>query len=192
VTTCSKLAKAVSKNAPDARTLVISSPVNSTVPIVAKVLQQTGTLDACKVFGVTTLDVVYASSFLSSTVGTNPKNTNVTVVDGHSGVTIVPLLFANTRLHPPSSQANSTRRSCIVSSTAATKSSGQKDDAGCATLSMAAAAARCTLSLLRALNGKKGVTVPTFVKSPLFEKEGIEFFSSNVELRARSPFHQLS
>jgi hypothetical protein len=50
---------------------------------------------------------------------------------------------------------------------------------------MAYAAAKFTNSLLRALNGEKGVVVPTFVKSPLFESQGIDFFSSNIELGVR-------
>jgi malate dehydrogenase len=57
-----------------------------------------------------------------------------------------------------------------------------KDGAGSATLSMAFAGAKMTNNLLRALHGETGIVTPTFVKSPLFEKEGIEFFSSNVEL----------
>ena len=57
-----------------------------------------------------------------------------------------------------------------------------KEGAGSATLSMAYAGARFTGDLLRALNGEKGVTTPTFVKSPLFADQGIDFFSSNVEL----------
>jgi malate dehydrogenase len=36
--------------------------------------------------------------------------------------------------------------------------------------------------LIRALNGESGVVEPTFVKSPLYEKEGVEWFASNVEL----------
>lgn len=32
------------------------------------------------------------------------------------------------------------------------------------------------------MNGEKGVVTPTFVKSPLYEDQGIEYFSSNVEL----------
>jgi len=32
------------------------------------------------------------------------------------------------------------------------------------------------------LNGESGVVEPTFVKSPLYEKEGVEWFASNVEL----------
>jgi malate dehydrogenase len=37
-------------------------------------------------------------------------------------------------------------------------------------------------SLLRGLNGEKGVITPSFVKGPLFADQGIGFFSSNVEL----------
>lgn len=57
-----------------------------------------------------------------------------------------------------------------------------KDGAGSATLSMAYAGAKFTDALLRGLNGEKGVITPTFVKSPLYEDQGIEYFSSNVEL----------
>ena len=35
------------------------------------------------------------------------------------------------------------------------------------------------------MNGEKGVVEPTFVKSPLYESEGVEYFSSNVELGVR-------
>ena len=57
-----------------------------------------------------------------------------------------------------------------------------KDGAGSATLSMAMAGARFAESLLKAAQGQKGVVEPTFVDSPLFKQEGIEFFASKVEL----------
>lgn len=41
---------------------------------------------------MTTLDVVRASRFLGEVKSADPKDINVTVVGGHSGVTIVPLL----------------------------------------------------------------------------------------------------
>ena len=44
------------------------------------------------------------------------------------------------------------------------------------------AGARFANSLIRALNGESGVVEPTFVKSPLYESEGVEWFASNVEL----------
>ena len=39
-----------------------------------------------------------------------------------------------------------------------------------------------TNALLRAISGEKNVITPSFVKSPLYESEGVDFFSSNVEL----------
>ena len=57
-----------------------------------------------------------------------------------------------------------------------------KDGAGSATLSMAMAGARFAESLLRAAQGEKGVVEPTFVDSPLFKDQGVEFFASKVEL----------
>ena len=57
-----------------------------------------------------------------------------------------------------------------------------KDGAGSATLSMAFAGARMAESLLRAAKGEKGVIEPTFVDSPLYKDQGIDFFSSKVEL----------
>jgi malate dehydrogenase len=60
--------------------LIISNPVNSTVPIFAEVLKKHGVFDPKRLFGVTTLDVVRSSTFLSEVQGTQPKDTNVTVV----------------------------------------------------------------------------------------------------------------
>lgn len=51
-----------------------------------------GVYNPRRLFGVTTLDVVRASRFVSELKGTDPERTNITVVGGHSGVTIVPLL----------------------------------------------------------------------------------------------------
>ena len=44
------------------------------------------------------------------------------------------------------------------------------------------AGARFANSLIRALNGESGVVEPTFVKSPLYASEGVDWFASNVEL----------
>jgi malate dehydrogenase len=57
-----------------------------------------------------------------------------------------------------------------------------KDGTGSATLSMAQAGARFADSLLKALNGKKGIVEPTFVLSPVASKDGVEYFATNVEL----------
>ncbi len=47
---------------------------------------------------------------------------------------------------------------------------------------MAMAGARFAESLLKAAQGQKGVVEPTFVDSPLYKGQGIDFFASKVEL----------
>lgn len=44
------------------------------------------------------------------------------------------------------------------------------------------AGARFAESLLKAAQGQKGVVEPTFVDSPLYKDQGIDFFASKVEL----------
>jgi malate dehydrogenase len=174
------LAAAVARVAPKAHILVISNPVNSTVPIVAATLEKAGVFDPKRLFGITTLDVVRAARFLGSVAGAAPADSAVTVVGGHSGPTIVPLL---------SQAANGKGVTGEVYDKLVYRIQfggdevvKAKDGAGSATLSMAYAGAKFTNALLRGLNGEKGVITPTFVKSPLFADQGIEFFSSNVEL----------
>jgi malate dehydrogenase len=83
----------VAQYSPKAFVLVISNPVNSTVPIAAEVLKAHNVFDACRLFGVTTLDVVRASTFTAEITGEkDASRIYVPVVGGHSGETIVPLL----------------------------------------------------------------------------------------------------
>ena len=171
------LAKAVAQSAPKAKVLVISNPVNSTVPICAEVFKAAGVYNPKTLFGVTTLDVVRASRFVSEIKNTDPKDENITVVGGHSGVTIVPLFSQSN--HPDlSSNADLVKRVQFGGDEVVQA----KDGAGSATLSMAMAGARMADSLLRAADGEKGVVEPTFVDSPLYKDQGIDFFSSRVEL----------
>jgi malate dehydrogenase len=86
------LVKGIAEACPKAFVLVISNPVNSTVPIAAEVLKAAGVFDPKKLFGVTTLDVVRAETFVASITGEkNPQKLTIPVIGGHSGETIVPL-----------------------------------------------------------------------------------------------------
>lgn len=86
------LIEGIAQYAPKAYILVISNPVNSTVPIAAEVLKKAGVFDPKKLFGVTTLDVVRAETFVASITGEKePHKLNIPVIGGHSGETIVPL-----------------------------------------------------------------------------------------------------
>ncbi|KAJ5728161.1 hypothetical protein N7493_004491 [Penicillium malachiteum] len=173
------LAKAAAKASPKANILVIANPVNSTVPIVSEVFKSAGVYDPKRLFGVTTLDVVRASRFISEVQTTNPAGEKVPVVGGHSGVTIVPLLSQSA--HP---SIAGEARDALVSRIqfGGDEVVKAKDGAGSATLSMAMAGARFAESLLRAAQGEKGVIEPTFVESPLFKEQGVDFFASKVEL----------
>jgi malate dehydrogenase len=71
------LAKACASACPKAKFLIISNPVNSTVPIFAQVLKKANVYDAKKLFGVTTLDVVRASTFVSQLKGAKPEDVKV-------------------------------------------------------------------------------------------------------------------
>ena len=181
------LASTVGRVAPEAHILVISNPVNSTVPIVAATLEKAGVFNPKRVFGITTLDVVRAARFLAGVVGTSPNDTPVSVIGGHSGATIVPLLSQT----PYGKKLSGKKYQALVHRIqyGGDEVVKAKDGAGSATLSMAYAGAKFTNALLRALNGEKGVITPTFVKSPLYADQGIDFFSSNVELGVSCFFH---
>ncbi|RYP48196.1 hypothetical protein DL769_011230 [Monosporascus sp. CRB-8-3] len=171
------LAKAAAESCPEANLLIISNPVNSTVPIVSEVFKARGVYNPKRLFGVTTLDVVRASRFVSELKGTDPKDENITVVGGHSGVTIVPLFSQSN--HPDLSSNAELVNRVQFGGDEVVKA---KDGAGSATLSMAQAGARFADSVLRAAQGEKGVVEPTFVDSPLYRDQGIDFFASKVEL----------
>jgi malate dehydrogenase len=171
------LAKAAAVSAPDANILVISNPVNSTVPIVAEIFKKAGVYNPKRLFGVTTLDVVRASRFVSEIKKSDPADENIVVVGGHSGVTIVPLFSQSS--HPDLVGNADLLQRVQFGGDEVVKA---KDGAGSATLSMAMAGARFAESLLKAAQGEKGVVEPTFVDSPLYKDQGVEFFASQVEL----------
>ncbi|CAG8523731.1 386_t:CDS:2 [Funneliformis caledonium] len=184
------LATGIAQHAPKAYVLVISNPVNSTVPIVVEVLKKHGAFDPKRVFGVTTLDVVRASTFTSSISGAAPQGVRVPVVGGHSGVTIIPLLSQISPRH------NFTHEE-IEALTKRIQFGGDevvkaKDGAGSATLSMAQAGARFASSILNAtVKGEAGIVEPSYVHLDADKEgcaqlrkliDGLDYFSSNIEL----------
>jgi len=87
-----ELVKGIAEHCPKAFILVISNPVNSTVPIAAEIMKQANVFDPKRLFGVTTLDVVRAETFVQEITGEkDPSKTVIPVIGGHSGETIVPL-----------------------------------------------------------------------------------------------------
>ncbi len=141
------------KAAPNACYAIITNPVNSTVPIAAETLKKAGAYDARKVFGVTMLDVIRSNTFVGELKGINPDDVDVTVIGGHSGNTILPLLsqqqvaFTDAELDALVPKIQN----------AGTEVVEAKAGGGSATLSMADAGARFTLALARGLSGDMNV-----------------------------------
>lgn len=127
--------------APKAFLLIISNPVNSTVPITAEVLKAKGVFNPQRVFGVTTLDIVRAETFVAEIAGkASPQELNVPVIGGHSGETIVPL-FSQIK---PSVTIPDDKYAALVKRVqfGGDEVVQAKDGAGSATLSMAYAGYR--------------------------------------------------
>ncbi|KAK0497645.1 L-malate dehydrogenase [Armillaria luteobubalina] len=180
------LATGIAKNSPKAFVLVISNPVNSTVPIVAEVFKKHGVFDPKRLFGVTTLDVVRASTFVGEITKSDPTSVVVPVVGGHSGVTIVPLLSQSS--HPLPSSFSGTDLDALINRIqfGGDEVVKAKDGAGSATLSMAYAGAEFAGKVVRAIKGEKGIVAPTFVHLDAAAKKSLgvelDFFSAKVEL----------
>ena len=170
------LAEACAKSCPDAMFLVISNPVNSTVPIFKEVLVKHGVYDKKKLFGVTTLDVVRANTFVAENQGMDVMNTNVTVIGGHAGTTILPLLSQVPGAKFSDDDIKSLTHRIQFGGDEVVKA---KDGAGSATLSMAYAGQRFASRLLAAIDGEKDVIECAFVENDLTDSP---FFSTPVRL----------
>lgn len=157
------LADATAQYAPKAIVCIISNPVNSTVPIASEVFKKRGVYDPNRIFGVSTLDVVRANTFIAEAKDLDVSQVNCPVVGGHSGVTIVPLISQCT---PPVSFPQETRDKLTKRiQNAGTEVVEAKAGAGSATLSMAFAGARFTDSILQALSGEEGIVECAYVRS---------------------------
>jgi malate dehydrogenase len=173
------LANAAAKACPKAFMAIISNPVNSTVPIVAETFKQHGVYDPARIFGVTTLDIVRANSFVSSVKKIDVLKTEVTVIGGHSGATIIPVL-SGTGLTFTDAERDALIQRIQFGGDEVVKA---KDGAGSATLSMAYAGARFVNSLLEASVLKKsGVKECTYIKTDVAADYGLDYFSTLVEL----------
>ena len=166
---------------------IVTNPVNTLVPIAAEILRKKGVYDKRKLFGVTTLDVVRAKTFMSELKDKHVETVRVPVIGGHSGPTILPLL----------SQALSEGRKVELTQeeiekltyriqNAGTEVVEAKAGGGSATLSMAESGARFAVAVFEALLGegcvryayvesKEGSGYPEFFAQPVrFGLEGVE------------------
>ncbi|CAH1380788.1 unnamed protein product [Tenebrio molitor] len=161
------IVEAAAQHAPNALIGIISNPVNSTVPIAAEVLKKAGKYNPKRLFGVSTLDVVRANTFIAEAKGLNPLDVKVPVIGGHSGVTIIPLISqATPAVSFPPDQLKALTERIQEAGTEVVKA---KAGAGSATLSMAYAGARFAISLIRGLKGEQNIIECAYVESDVTE-----------------------
>ena len=171
-----ELARSCAKVCPNACFLVITNPVNSTVPIFSETFKKMGVHDPRKIMGVTELDSVRARKFISEALNMEPAQCNIPVIGGHAGTTIIPLLsqLPNNLISKLDVPAITKRIQFGGDEVVAAK-----EGAGSATLSMAYAGAMFASSVIRGLNGETGVIEPAYIEQDVL---GCKFFASQVEL----------
>merc|ERR1712215_395275 len=171
------LAKAAAEVCPDACLAIISNPVNSTVPIASEIFKKAGKYNPNKIFGVTTLDIVRANTFIANLKGLDPADVDCPVIGGHAGTTIMPLISQCTPpVEFPADQLKALTERIQDAGTEVVKA---KAGAGSATLSMAYAGARFAFSVIRALTGQEGVVECAYIASDVTEAT---YFSTPVVL----------
>ncbi|AGI31868.1 TPA: malate dehydrogenase [Mannheimia haemolytica] len=173
------LVEKAAKVCPKACIAIITNPVNTIIPIAAEVLKKAGVYDKNKLFGVTTLDVIRANTFVAEAKDVNVKYVRVPVIGGHSGTTILPLLSQATvnglKLEFTQEQIEQLTHRIQNAGTEVVEA---KAGGGSATLSMAQAGAEFALGLVRALIGEdviryayvdnaNGETSPAFFAYPI-------------------------
>ncbi|KPD04246.1 malate dehydrogenase [Moellerella wisconsensis] len=185
------LVQQIATTCPKALIGIITNPVNTTVAIAAEVLKKAGVYDKNRLFGVTTLDIIRSNTFIAELKGKNPQTTEVPVIGGHSGVTILPLLSQVPGVSFTDDE--------IIALTKRIQNAGTevveaKAGGGSATLSMGQAAARFGLSLIRGLQGESNVIECTYTEG---DGQHARFFAQPVRLgkngvEERLPIGELS
>lgn len=172
------LAEAIVENCPKAMVGIITNPVNTTVPIAAEVFKKAGIYDPKRLFGITTLDVIRSETFVAAAKGKNATETQVPVIGGHSGTTILPLLSQVEGVTFSDEEVASLTHRIQNAGTEVVEA---KAGGGSATLSMGQAAARFCIALVDAMNGKEGVVEYAYVEG---NGEHASFFAQPVRLGA--------
>ncbi|GKZ63357.1 hypothetical protein AnigIFM49718_011430 [Aspergillus niger] len=191
----------VAATCPKAICCIVTNPVNSTVPVAAETLKRAGVFDPTRLFGVTTLDVVRASTFAAHATNTDPKAYKVPVIGGHSGATILPLYSQS---QPPVDLDDESLAAVIkrvqFGGDEIVKS---KQGAGSATTCMAYAGFRFVKAILAAMAGET-VTEDAYVYLPgipggdeIAAKLGVDYFAVKVEIGKKGaskalPFGEIS
>ncbi|XP_023172556.2 malate dehydrogenase, mitochondrial-like [Drosophila hydei] len=168
---------AMSISCPEAMLAFVTNPINMLVPIAAEFLKARGVYDPKRLFGVTTLDVVRAKTFIAEFMSINPSLVDIPVIGGHSGNTILPV-FSHCSPKFTGVEDDVNRLTKRIQD-AGNEVIAAKAGAGSATLSMAFASAYFVNALLRGLNNEPNVIESAYVSSDVTD---LPFFATPVLL----------
>lgn len=179
----------IAKYSPNAFILIVSNPINSTVPIMAEILKKHHVFNPQRLFGVTTLDAVRLSTFVAELFKKSPQFGlyNIPIVGGHSHTTIIPLFSQS---NPPIELSQLQLETLVHRIRyAGDEIVEAKNGTGSATLSMAYSAYIFIEAIIKAKLGYTGIVYSSFVYLPgimdgdkIKEKVGSNFFAVPVEL----------
>ncbi|KAH8299910.1 hypothetical protein KR044_007389 [Drosophila immigrans] len=172
-----EVAKEICYSCPHAMVAIITNPINAIVPLVAKVLMDDDAHDPRRLFGVTTLGVVRAKTFIGESIGVDPIKVSIPVVGGHGGDTILALISQSNPKFDGTAMERMELQQQLQN--AASDVVEAKVGKGTISLSMAYAGANFINSLLRAMNNEPNVIECAYVESDATEAQ---FFTSPVLL----------
>uniref|UniRef100_A0A1I8JFN5 Malate dehydrogenase, mitochondrial n=1 Tax=Macrostomum lignano TaxID=282301 RepID=A0A1I8JFN5_9PLAT len=161
--TVAELTSAVARHCPEALLCLLTSPLNSSVPLAAEVLRRYGVYNPRRLFGVTAINSVRANILMAQKTGAPLDQVSVPVVGGHSSSTLVPVLSrAEPHCRLPASELLAMTRAVRGAADTVLQA---KAGAGSASLSVAAAAHGFLHSLLCAMDGRQNVVESAYVES---------------------------
>ncbi len=166
------------RTCPNAMLAIITNPVNTMIPLAAEVLKKAGVYNPRKLFGVTTLDVLRAETFVAQAMKCRAGSLTVPVIGGHSGETILPLFSQVVGQHFTHDELLQMTRHV---QNAGTDVVNAKAGGGSATLAMAQAGLRFCLSLVKARQGQPGIVEYAYVEGG---SPHASFFAQAVRLGA--------
>ncbi|WWO99590.1 MAG: malate dehydrogenase [Candidatus Dasytiphilus stammeri] len=144
------LSKKIALICPESLIMVITNPLNTMLPIVAEVLKRYSCYyNNRKLFGITTLDVIRANTFIIKLKG-DILSSDVKVIGGHSSKTILPLLSHISDISFTEQEVINITKQVR---NAGTEVVNAKAGYGSASLAMGYAASRFVFSFLKSLNG---------------------------------------
>jgi len=185
----------IAEISPNACIGIITNPINTLVALAAEVLKKANIYDKRKLFGITTLDIIRAEDFIAEEKGIPAEYVHISVIGGHSGKTILPVL----------SQVQGVKftEEEVIELTKRIQNAGTevieaKAGSGSATLSMAHAASIFCVSLVKALLGKQGIIENAYVDggnpcSPFFTQPlllGVHGIERVLPFGELSPFEE--